>query len=592
MELNRRSFIQAAGATIAAGAFASVALADAPADQGAPQGAGGPGGPQGGPGGPGMTAAAAPMPEGYDWRAKPEEITDFVEEVDCDVVVVGKGFSGINAFRYLCEAGYQAILVEKSEEEYWMATGNEFASINGDAVLAYGAPEIDPVEYYQNWQRIHGNYCHPELVMKFCLNSAEASNHWLDQFTTEELAGMTSSFLPKTSNQLDELDGIKFWPSVASFYGSPNETEIGNRNCAAAIAAGGEIRYGYWAEYAIQDETGAICGFVAEGPDGYVKFNCRALVTACGGFGGNSAMMADMIRDMQMAKVDGETLSSMSANNGRGVQMAFWCGARLEYNTPGMNMKGLSVPGKMNCLPQATWIESTTGKRFANEFYPVAEQRGLQTVYTARTKKWAVCDDNFTQYRTYTIPQHAGFEATESNINSLRESLDKAYAQFKGTYEEPEKQEGMGFGGPMASNNFIADDTLEGLAAQMGLDEEATANFIQQIADVNEYAANGADLQFGRNAKVLFPVDTPPYYAVEFTPVLGETMVTCGGIITDGDQRALDKDYNPIPGLYCTGNDTARRFGVEYCTPTPGVSLGMAITLGRECGKSVAKFLG
>ena len=41
-----------------------------------------------------------------------------------------------------------------------------------------------------------------------------------------------------------------------------------------------------------------------------------------------------------------------------------------------------------------------------------------------------------------------------------------------------------------------------------------------------------------------------------------------------------------------TGNDCGRRFGIEYCTPIPGVSLGMAITLGRECGKSVEKFLG
>ena len=582
MELNRRAFLQTAGAAVAATAFATTALADAPAEGGAPEGEGAPMGQQ----------ATTTVEADADWRAKPEEVTEFVEEVDCDVVIVGKGFAGINAFRYLAEAGYKAILVEKLDEEYWSAVGNEFASINGDAVLNYGAPQIDPVEFYQNWQRIHGNYCQPELVMKFAQNSAEASNKWLDQLTDEEIAGMTSSFLPKSEHQLDELDGIKFWPSVASFYGSPNETQIGNLNTAAAVAAGGEVRYGYWAEYIIQDEAGAVTGFVAEGPDGFVKFNCRAVVTACGGFGGNSAMMMDLIPDMAMAKVESETLSSMSANNGRGVQMAYWCGARLEYNVAGMNMKGLSVPGKMNVLPQAMWIDGATGKRYTNEFYPVSEQRGIQTVYTARGKKWAIVDDDFTTYRCYTIPQHAGFEATEGNISSLRESLDEAYAKFNGTYEEPEATEGMGgMGGPMSSNSFIADDTLEGLAAQMGLDEAATAAFIQQVADYNQYCADGADQQFGRNAAVLFPVAKAPFYAVEFSPVLGETMVTCGGIITDGDQRALDKDYNAIPGLYCTGNDCGRRFGIEYCTPIPGVSLGMAITLGRECGKSVEKFL-
>ena len=40
------------------------------------------------------------------------------------------------------------------------------------------------------------------------------------------------------------------------------------------------------------------------------------------------------------------------------------------------------------------------------------------------------------------------------------------------------------------------------------------------------------------------------------------------------------------------GNDCGRRFGTEYVTPIPGVSLAFALVLGRECGKSVAKFLG
>ena len=63
-----------------------------------------------------------------------------------------------------------------------------------------------------------------------------------------------------------------------------------------------------------------------------------------------------------------------------------------------------------------------------------------------------------------------------------------------------------------------------------------------------------------------------PYYACKFEPVLGETMVTCGGIITDGDQNALDKDFEPIPGLYVSGNDCGRRFGAEYITPIPAAA--------------------
>ena len=145
--------------------------------------------------------------------------------------------------------------------------------------------------------------------------------------------------------------------------------------------------------------------------------------------------------------------------------------------------------------------------------------------------------------------------------------------------------------GPMVEVEYIADDTLEGLGRQLGFEGDALQTFLKSIEDYNSYCKEGADQEFGRDAAVLFPVDTAPFYACTFDPALGETMVTCGGILTDGDQNAVDANYDPIPGLYVSGNDCGRRFGYEYITPIPGMSLAMAITLGRECGKSVGKFL-
>ena len=302
-------------------------------------------------------------------------------------------------------------------------------------------------------------------------------------------------------------------------------------------------------------------------------------------------MMNDLIPDMYNALVEGEQLSAMFGRDGSGVKMAYWAGAHLETTpVPGMNMKGLSVPGKMSVLPQAVWVDEN-GKRYCNEFWPTAEQRGYQNIFQTRKTKFAICDDNFTEYRQYTLPQHAGFNATEKNIQSLRDSLDEAYAKFQGTWEEPEQQEQGPMGGPMTAAEYIADDTLEGLADQLGFEGAAKEAFLAQIEEYNQYCADGVDQQFGRDPQVLFPVKQAPFYAVKFEPQLGETMVTMGGILTDGEQNAIDKNFEPIPGLYVSGNDCGRRFGYEYVTPIPGCSLGMAITLGRECGKSVCKFL-
>ena len=262
---------------------------------------------------------------------------------------------------------------------------------------------------------------------------------------------------------------------------SCNQTKIHGYNRELAKEAGATFMFGTEAWYIVMD-GGAVAGLVAKQGEDYIKFNCKAVVCACGGFGGNEQMMNDFIPDMYNALVGDEHLYSMSGNDGRGVQMAYWAGAHLE-TTPvgGMNMKGLAVPGKMNVLPQAVWIDER-GKRFCNEYYPTSEQRGWQAIFMNRSAKFAVVDDNFTEYRQYTLPQHAGFTASEENIAALRESLDTAYAKFNGTYEEPAEEEGQGgpAGGPMTSVEFFADDTLEGLAAQMGLEGAAAEAFVQQ----------------------------------------------------------------------------------------------------------------
>ena len=526
------------------------------------------------------------------WKTPPAEITDFAKEYDCDVVVCGHGFAGITACRELAEEGYKVILVEKQPEDTYAAVGNEFAALNASILKERGVPEIDPVEFFQNWMTVTGNYPNQELVMKFAQHSGENSDWYLSELSEEDFATMTTAFFPKTPHQLDNIGPIKFWPSVCSFYGDCNQTKIHEYNRAVAQDKGAEFLFGTEALYVIMD-NGQVAGLTARNADGNLKLNAKAVVIACGGFGGNPEMMADLMPDMYHALVGDEQLTSMSANDGRGVQMAYWAGAHLETcPIPGMNMKGLSLPGKMNCLPQSVWIDEN-GKRFCNEYYATSEQRGLATVYKSRKTKFAVCDANFPEYRQYTIPQHAGFTATEENIASLQESLDKAYAIFKGTYEEPEKEEGEGGGmGPVTTIDFIADDTLEGLAGQLGLTGEAATNFVETINNYNAYCEAGADQEFGRDKAVLFPVKEPPFFACTFDPVLGETMVTCGGIITDGEQNALDENFEPIPGLYVSGNDCGRRFGYEYITPIPGCSLGMAITLGRECGKSVGAYLG
>ena len=217
---------------------------------------------------------------------------------------------------------------------------------------------------------------------------------------------------------------------------------------------------------------------------------------------------------------------------------------------------------------------------------------------------YVVIDKNFPEYRCHLVPQHGAWSPLNGNLESFKSELETAYAKYKGIYVEPEAtaapvmmggpegEDGPGPGGPMfAAPEYIVGETIEELAENLGLTEEQKANFVASVARYNEMCAAGVDTDYGRDKEVLFPVSEGPFFAVKTTPTIGSTMVTMGGLLTDGEQCVLDAEMNPIPGLYASGNTCGRRFGNEYFTPIPGISLGMAIVLGRECGRSVAKFL-
>lgn len=133
-------------------------------------------------------------------------------------------------------------------------------------------------------------------------------------------------------------------------------------------------------------------------------------------------------------------------------------------------------------------------------------------------------------------------------------------------------------------------DTLEELADMLGFAGEKKANFLASIDRYNRFCANGRDEDFGKDPRLLLPLCKPPYYAFRRRVQIGnEFLATVDGLWTDERQNVLDMKKEPIPGLYATGNCCGRRWGVQYSTPIPGVSIGMAWTLGRLCGQNAAQ---
>lgn len=134
---------------------------------------------------------------------------------------------------------------------------------------------------------------------------------------------------------------------------------------------------------------------------------------------------------------------------------------------------------------------------------------------------------------------------------------------------------------------FVKAGSIAELAQKIGLDPAALEKTVVRF---NGFARTGVDEDFGRGNNAfdnyysdpavkpnsnLGPLETAPYYAIQFFP--GD-IGTKGGLVTDIHARVLGADGAPIEGLYCTGNSSAAVMGPAYAGA--GSTIGPAMTFG------------
>ena len=605
--VNRRSFIKGAGMAAAAMATAGIAASalaeeaqEAPAEEapaGEPPAEGGDEGihaplmaePKYASKDPAVCSDGTPV---GTWRTKPEPIADATVAGEADVVVVGHGYAGITACREIAEEGHSVILLEKQYEDMFAAMGNEAAAVNASYMLEIGCPEIDLNEYYNNWMMMAGWTANPGLIMRFVQNSGTNMDWYMDVCTHEEIQTDTSVKYNYTGtfrfpevdegyydNLITEIGGYHYYPTAFGMYGNVTQTMIQERNREKAIEAGAQFFFNRSAEQLVQDESGAVTGVIVKNLDTeeYEQFNGKAVVMATGGFGGNEDMCKDLLSDIETMLTDDELLSLcvIANRDGAGVRLPYWAGAKLEPQVATMGMRA----GAPTQQPQGIWLNSE-GKRCCNEFAPIREFVGNSLAFKPRETYYCIYDANYANTWDHLCPGHSSitpniaYKACLDDVLANAPSAEGLYTASNGQFQ--------------VNISMYGAETIDELFAKAGVTDQAVIdNAKASIERYNEMCAAGVDSDFGRDPKTLWSLEQGPYYMTTGSITLGSALVTMGGIVTDEEQRALDGNYKPIPGLYVSGNCCGRRFGYDYVTPTSGVSLGIAITLGRECGKSV-----
>lgn len=595
--ISRRQFLKGAAAG-AAGAAAVGVFGPSVFASGEPGGPGGPGGASGG-----MTMQET-VNENHiirsidDWKAAPDLVSEaqITKEYDTQVLVIGSGYGGSAATLELTEEGYQVICIENQTESGFSLRGGDQGCINSEFCMDFwGAPYVDPVEFYNNWMLNCNNYANPELVMKFAQNGGSALDWHISRCTDAEKQSWAVKFWDHDNETvrphvLGEIGGLKFWAPTLH----PDQAAVYKLNRAYCEEQGTRYIYNCHAEQLITDDSGAVKGAVVFDNDTetYFRVNAEYVVIATGGFGSNEKMTDDLLADLKGFMQEQDSMAPMGGDrDGSGIAMAVWAGGQYERGgIPTMdgrqpwldNSPGLSAaPGH----PQGIFLNSD-GKRFMNEFWGTLEHRCFPMLWMNRDRMYCIYDDDLTQRMEYVAPSHGSTDPADGTLESIRAKMDEAYAN---------RGEAVAIGcGETGSYNMLvyAGDTIEECLGYIpDLDERVRDNILASWTKYNELCAEGVDSEFGRDPKVLFPLDHGPFYVqvIDKQATIGNLMVTVGGLWTDGEQRVLGQDWKPIPGLFATGNCTSGRFGRDYFTPLLGVSIGMAVCLGRECGKSVGK---
>ena len=138
-------------------------------------------------------------------------------------------------------------------------------------------------------------------------------------------------------------------------------------------------------------------------------------------------------------------------------------------------------------------------------------------------------------------------------------------------------------------------DTLEGLAAQLGVDAPGLRRTAERH---NGFARTGIDTDFGKGETELNrfngddshkpnpcigPLASAPYYGLEIWPA---DIAVSTGLSTDAHARVLDQAGQPIPGLYACGNDMASMMRGSY--PGPGTTLGPGVVFAYRAAMHAA----
>ena len=549
MEMNRRSFvITAATAASAIAAGSTVAFADDAAgvegvDYVAALGDGMRGMP--------VADKGWPLFDDYEgpvaFEARQIGADEIAETLECDVLVIGGGVSGLMAAAKAATDGAQVVCVEKmdSGRNQWESVGG----YNSFSQKEQGI-EVNPAEYV-NAIVTAGDYrVRQENVWSFINNSGAAID-----FMQEVLDRSTSGIKIRATNEEgDAVKGEHTFDNTGATSWLLGPFVMDALNEAIATYDNIDMRFKTAGVQLLQDGDGRVTGAIVKNMDdgAYAQINAsKGVVLSCGGYEMNPKMIEAWCRPEDFSTTS--MSSTGTGSTGDGHMMGLSAGAGMDP-LPHCTMSfggGYPENGQFFHAFRSGIYVNARGERFVNE--------GLMFNFTAsaintnayRGGVWTIIDQSF-------IDAMAEKTGTDVMGTTVKDYTDAGW--------------------------MVSADTVEELADKIGVDAERLAATVKKW---NGYfdEAEPQDAEYLRDLSSCQRFDTAPYYAVMTN---SSFLVTVSGLTIDPDSRVLDKNEQPIAGLFATGNTSGGMFADQYPRNLPSTSVGRAVTTGFVAGRTAA----
>lgn len=467
-----------------------------------------------------------------------------------DVAVVGSGVGGASAAYHCAAAGLKTILFEACE-----GFGPALTGVNG--VFAVGTA-------YQKSQHINEN-------------KKEIFNRLMDHANWMIDARQVTQFLNRSAglwNWLETL-GCEAETVLAYNMNAPHTWHYFNSQKPRLEVVGEEFLKsgGQLVDHAYMNEiimeNGHVTGLKGETEDGKpIEVHCKAVVLATG-------------EPQKLMSTSGP--SFMGGIPGKekpyGIAMARAVGAAQHKNTYSafnMNVKprefdipDVQFPGPTEQYfrqPQELMV-NLKAQRFTTEEVIHAMEDGASVIASQpQGIIFSIFDDNLHEYwkkwgwSSYKYKYGGEGKPFEDFEDQWKIAKDRGY----GLYDA---------------------DTIEALAAEMGLDSEALRKTVDEY---NAICDCGRDDQFYKDPEYLIPLRGKHFYAIKVYGVFGDAE---GPLCASHRCEILDEKGDPIHGLYGAGGIISNLNGRIYTHICAGSRSTFGLVSGQICGEQIPAYI-